>query len=422
MSLYDDTDIARTAERVPGWADSSFKLIQSQMRLKKAATTQPRRDVNKKVSSLAPVVDLKTKQREEESAAPVQQSPVTPLMTDFVLPKVGPYISPFSTLPLLSDSVPEFDIKYEYDPTRPNDYDRVVRDIRRDRDRDREKTREKDRREKQERRPAVADYSDEEADKEDEKKRNRPAGAAIAPPSSLQQNSGSPPPAKVGSSPGGSIAAMIMAKYGYKEGQGLGKSSQGISRALEVEKTSKRGGRIIHEKDKLLIGEPPSLLQNQVDKMVMPPPASSLMPPPASSLMPPPASSLMPPPPSPAAPPSQQEGTEKVPTIAEILRNTTRIVLLRNMVGGGEVDEELEGEVKEECQTKYGEVVRVVIFEIPGAADHEAVRIFVEFRRVENAIKALVDLNGRFFGGRQVCARFYDQDLFGKLELNKHVP
>ena len=32
------------------------------------------------------------------------------------------------------------------------------------------------------------------------------------------------------------------------------------------------------------------------------------------------------------------------------------------MVGEGEVDQELEPEVKEECNTKYGEVIKVVIF------------------------------------------------------------
>lgn len=47
----------------------------------------------------------------------------------------------------------------------------------------------------------------------------------------------------------------------FQEGQGLGKKEQGMSVALQVEKTSKRGGRIIHEKD----GGPP-----------MPPPAFAM--------------------------------------------------------------------------------------------------------------------------------------------------
>lgn len=82
------------------------------------------------------------------------------------------------------------------------------------------------------------------------------------------------------------------------------------------------------------------------------------------------------------------------------------------MVGGGDVDNELEGEVKDECNTKYGEVVSVVINEISNVAPEEAVRIFVEFKRIESAIKAVVDLNGRFFGGRQVKAGFFDFDKY----------
>lgn len=45
--------------------------------------------------------------------------------------------------------------------------------------------------------------------------------------------------------PRGTVAHKIMQKYGFREGQGLGKHEQGLSTALSVEKTSKRGGKII---------------------------------------------------------------------------------------------------------------------------------------------------------------------------------
>ena len=38
---------------------------------------------------------------------------------------------------------------------------------------------------------------------------------------------------------------------GYVEGAGLGKNKQGMSVALQIEKTGRRSGRIIHEKDLL---------------------------------------------------------------------------------------------------------------------------------------------------------------------------
>ena len=56
-------------------------------------------------------------------------------------------------------------------------------------------------------------------------------------------------------------------------------------------------------------------------------------------------------------------------------------------MGPGDVDDDLEGETREEC-SKYGEVIQVVIYEIPsGVAVEEAVRIFVQFNRVESAVK-----------------------------------
>lgn len=87
-------------------------------------------------------------------------------------------------------------------------------------------------------------------------------------------------------------------------------------------------------------------------------------------------------------------------------------------VGPGEVDDELEDEVGSEC-AKYGTVTRVLIFEItePNFPTDEAVRIFVQFERSEETTKALVDLDGRYFGGRTVRATFYDEDKFSKNEL-----
>lgn len=67
----------------------------------------------------------------------------------------------------------------------------------------------------------------------------------------------------------------------------------------------------------------------------------------------------------------------------------------------------------------YSLQVKCVIYELPGpsVSPEEAVRIFVEYKNLAHAIKAVVDLNGRFFGGRVVRAGFYEQDKFNRLEL-----
>lgn len=102
------------------------------------------------------------------------------------------------------------------------------------------------------------------------------------------------------------------------------------------------------------------------------------------------------------------------------------------MVGQGEVDADLEPEVREEC-SKFGEVNNCLIYEVNeglinskrmpnckpmNVPDDQAVRIFVEFNRVESAIKALVDLNGRYFGGKVVKGVFYDLDKFRRMDLS----
>uniref|UniRef100_A0A8P0TKK3 RNA recognition motif domain-containing protein n=2 Tax=Canis lupus familiaris TaxID=9615 RepID=A0A8P0TKK3_CANLF len=112
--------------------------------------------------------------------------------------------------------------------------------------------------------------------------------------------------------------------------------------------------------------------------------------------------------------------------LTEILKCPTKVVLLRSMVDAGEVDEDLEAETKEECE-QYGKVGKCAIFEIPGAPDDETVRIFLEFERVgitpwaAGGAKPLRHLNGRYFGGRVVKARFYNLVKFRVLDLVEQV-
>lgn len=83
------------------------------------------------------------------------------------------------------------------------------------------------------------------------------------------------------------------------------------------------------------------------------------------------------------------------------------------MVTPGQVDADLEGEVARECG-KYGVVDSVYINETKNSNSEDAVRIFVSFASEEDAAKAQSALNGRFFAGRTVQARFYDEELFAR--------
>ncbi|GAB0094640.1 splicing factor 45 [Sergentomyia squamirostris] len=414
MALYDDLDTKQRADQIDGWS-SGIKLLQSQLAVKKVAVGIPPKQL-RKPTSLAPVIDLKGKKEGPDDIFK-PQSDLLRLQPPQV--KNNPRSSfsgaltastatisglPESLLSLKESDEVEWNVVDEYDPMWPNEYEKLVKEKR---EKERDKAREREERKRDERnakrrgsgaprpgeegsppakyvgfggRPATSD--DEESYEKAPPAAGRPSiGAAIAPPPSLQENStvvtekplvAAPAGGNAASYGASSVAAKIMAKYGFKDGQGLGKQEQGMAVALQVEKTSKRGGRIIHEKE----------------------------------FMPPPPTVPSPPPPVTAE-----------PTITEIMKSPSKVVLLRNMVGPGDVDSELEPEVKDECNTKYGDVVNVVIHEIPDTNPEEAVRIFVEFKRIESAIKAVVDLNGRFFGGRQVKAGFYDFEKFQNLQL-----
>uniref|UniRef100_A0A3B4Z9E9 Splicing factor 45 n=1 Tax=Stegastes partitus TaxID=144197 RepID=A0A3B4Z9E9_9TELE len=397
MSLYDDLGVGASDTKTEGWS-KNFKLLQSQLKVKKAALTQAKTQRMKQTTVLAPVIDLKRGGSSDE-----RQIIDTPPHAAAGLKDAVP--SGFSSGDVL---IPLAD---EYDPMFPNDYEKVVKRHREERQRQREQERQKEIEEREKKRkdrhdggapsgfsrfPAAEEDSDEEEEYEKERRKRseyfppqvlktlygrefvwdgRPARgskAAIPPPMYDDSDRPRSPPGPTSSflaNMGGTVAHKIMQKYGFKEGQGLGKHEQGLSTALSVEKTSKRGGKII-------IGDA-------------------------------------------AEKPDSSKKTEANP-LTEILKNPTKVVLLRNMVGRGEVDEDLEGETKEECE-KYGKVVKCVIFEIAEVPDDEAVRIFLEFERVESAIKAVVDLNGRYFGGRVVKACFYNLDKFRVLDLGEQV-
>lgn len=82
------------------------------------------------------------------------------------------------------------------------------------------------------------------------------------------------------------------------------------------------------------------------------------------------------------------------------------------------MDDNLEDEIGEEC-SKYGPISQITIFEAtdPNFPADEAVRIFVQFERMESAMKAAIDLEGRFFGGRTVKAMFFSEAKFDRQEL-----
>ncbi|KAI9355039.1 hypothetical protein DFJ73DRAFT_285600 [Zopfochytrium polystomum] len=102
---------------------------------------------------------------------------------------------------------------------------------------------------------------------------------------------------------------------------------------------------------------------------------------------------------------------ESVPnsSVTEFLHMATR----------GEVDDELREDVTDEC-TKYGRVVRVAVWAAPpptpsSAAESDPVSIFVQFASTSEAVQAKNAVQGRFFAGRQLEAKVFDEGKFKEL-------
>lgn len=130
MSLYDDLGVETSDSKTEGWS-KNFKLLQSQLQVKKAALTQAKSQRTKQSTVLAPVIDLKRGGSSDDRQIVDTPPHVAAGLKD-------PVPSGFSAGEVL---IPLAD---EYDPMFPNDYEKVVKRQREERQRQRELERQKE--------------------------------------------------------------------------------------------------------------------------------------------------------------------------------------------------------------------------------------------------------------------------------------
>lgn len=93
----------------------------------------------------------------------------------------------------------------------------------------------------------------------------------------------------------------------------------------------------------------------------------------------------------------------------------SRVLCLRNMIQFDDLDDDFEDEVKEECETKYGPVNEVLVYLEKQSEDEDAetiVKVFIEFTHTETTKIARSKLHGRWFGGHQIQAHFYNMGFY----------
>ncbi|PVH84419.1 hypothetical protein DL98DRAFT_76222 [Cadophora sp. DSE1049] len=111
-------------------------------------------------------------------------------------------------------------------------------------------------------------------------------------------------------------------------------------------------------------------------------------------------------------------GKKNVPEKEEEVGNfgsMSEVIVLRGMVDGMNLDEEVEGagdgglmqEIGDECADKYGRVERVYI-DRHGTAP----KVFVKFTSPLSALRAVNALEGRIFNGNTISALFYETERF----------
>lgn len=106
----------------------------------------------------------------------------------------------------------------------------------------------------------------------------------------------------------------------------------------------------------------------------------------------------------------EEDGLKPMPPVIStnktepITRNPSRCVVVQNMFNATEETDpnwvqNLELDVKEECESKYGEVVHISV-----DPNTEKGEVYIKFKTVDQGMKAVAGLDGRYFDGRMLTA------------------
>ena len=191
------------------------------------------------------------------------------------------------------------------------------------------------------------------------------------------------------------FAKSLMAKYGWEKGQGLGATSQGMLNPLALSGSSDASKKK-KAKGKEQQQQQPAPQQQRLqgsNKVIGMATAKGRV---ISDMK------------------SEKDRQER-----EKYGEPSRVVCLSNMVGRDDVDEELVSDVSAEAR-KLGVLEECFVHIMPSyVPDNDSVRVFVIYSGLVGAWKAVKEFDGRFFGGRTVKAKFYDEIAYqtGTLHL-----